>query len=164
MFTDSKIFNYTFQPHGKNTTAWCKEGERPVVHTVKHPLKVHVYAGISIYGATPLFEVQGTSGHDDIGKSVTAAAYQELLGNCMLPAFENIMTPHTNRPIFQQDGATCHTAKTTKAYLQAAGIEVLSPWPARSPDLSPIENAWADLQRKINRKSITTFADFRREL
>lgn len=47
-----------------------------MIHTVKNPLKVHVYAGISIFGATPLFEVQGTSGHEDIGKSVNAAAYQ----------------------------------------------------------------------------------------
>jgi hypothetical protein len=134
------------------------------VHTVKHPQKVHVYAGISVYGATPLFEVQGTSGHEGIGKSVNAAAYQQLLGNCMLPAFERIMSPRTRRPIFQQDGATCHTAKSTKAYLDRAGIDILTPWPANIPDLSPIENAWADLQRKINKKSITSFSDFRLEL
>jgi hypothetical protein len=45
------------------------------VHTVKNPLKVHVYAGLSIYGATPFFKVQGTSGIEGIGKSVNAAAY-----------------------------------------------------------------------------------------
>ena len=34
-------------------------------------------------------------------------------------------------------------------YLDKKGVEV-SEWPARSPDLSPIENVWALLSRKVS--------------
>ena len=40
--------------------------------------------------------------------------------------------------IFMQDGAPCHTAKVTIAYLQHEGVKVLK-WPGNSPDLNPIE-------------------------
>ena len=50
--------------------------------------------------------------------------------------------------IFQQDGASPQRAKTVKAWLASEDIEVLK-WPARSPDLSPIENLWNMLKEEI---------------
>ena len=41
----------------------------------------------------------------------------------------------------QQDNATCHTAKKTKAWFERAGVKLFD-HPAGSPDLSPIENVW----------------------
>ena len=51
--------------------------------------------------------------------------------------------------LFQQDNARCHTAAGTAAYLARRRINVLPDWPAQSPDLNPIENAWAMVDREV---------------
>ena len=43
--------------------------------------------------------------------------------------------------VFQQDNASAHRARRTKAALNLQGVNVVR-WPPYSPDLSPIENVW----------------------
>ncbi|GFW70039.1 uncharacterized protein TNCV_1404921 [Trichonephila clavipes] len=54
----------------------------------------------------------------------------------------------SSRPgaIYQQDNARPHTARLSQQCLQ--GYDVL-PWPARSPDLSPIEHVCDALGRQL---------------
>ena len=47
--------------------------------------------------------------------------------------------------VFQQNNAPIHTYKLTRTFFQERNINILS-WPARSPDLNPIENAWVSCQ------------------
>ncbi|GFS62439.1 transposable element Tc1 transposase [Trichonephila clavipes] len=48
--------------------------------------------------------------------------------------------------IFQQDNAGPHTARVVQDFL--SHFQTL-PWPARSPDLSPVEHVWDQLKRQI---------------
>ncbi len=72
MFTDSKYFIFGYQPTGKLAAVWCKKGDRPKIPTVKKVKKIHVYAGISVHGVTPLFFVEGTSDARECATSVTS--------------------------------------------------------------------------------------------
>lgn len=48
--------------------------------------------------------------------------------------------------VFMQDNARIHTARIVAEYLASRNVIVL-PHPALSPDLNPIENIWAIMER-----------------
>ncbi|GFW17964.1 DDE_3 domain-containing protein [Trichonephila clavipes] len=50
------------------------------------------------------------------------------------------------KAIFQQDNACPHTARVVQDFLRH--FQTL-PWPARSPDLSPVEHVWDKLKRQM---------------
>ena len=70
--------------------------------------------------------------------TIYAEAYIELLHDAAVP-YMNRFFP--SGYIFQQDNAPAHIVRVTKQFLADRNVD-LPPWPARSPDLNPIENLW----------------------
>lgn len=83
--------------------------------------------------------------------------YIDLLENNLKPSLE-LLKPNDNDWYFQQDGASCHTAKSVKAWFSENNLTVLQ-WPSKSPDLNPIEHLWAYIDTKLEENPPETLAD-----
>ena len=55
--------------------------------------------------------------------------------------------------ILMDNNARAHWARITNLYLEQAAIEQWD-WPARSPDLNPIEHAWDMLLKAISSRQV----------
>ena len=123
---------------------WRRRGERHVDVCVQETDRwgggsVMVWGGISFNHRTPLVVVNG---------NLTAQRYiDEVLRPSVLPFF----TTHPDVDIFQQDNARAHSARVTTAFLDNQNIQRL-PWPAFSPDLSPIEHLLDQLGQAVRRR------------
>lgn len=54
--------------------------------------------------------------------------------------------------IFMQDLSSIHTSKMTKQWLQQRNINVMDDWPPKGPDMNPVENVWAELVRRVEKR------------
>ena len=113
-----------------------KEGEKPRPKPrAKHPIKVHVWGGISKQGATQVCIFEGI---------MAAPLHCEILQRTLLPFLqEKIPPPTTHR--FMQDNDPKHTSRDAQEFYAKSGIN----WwhtSAESPDMNPIENLWHELK------------------
>ncbi|GFV05682.1 transposable element Tcb1 transposase [Trichonephila clavipes] len=88
-------------------------------------LDIMVWGGIGYNSRTPLVRIAGT---------VNSQRYiSEVLEPVVLPYIQGLATA-----IFHQNNARPHVARIVQRFFVNQQIELLH-WPARSPDLSPIE-------------------------
>jgi transposase len=132
IFTDEKKFNLD-GPDGYNYY-WHTIGSPPLYYSSNASAKkyVMIWGGISKNGQTPLVE---------INQRLNAKKYCNLLKKGLIPVYDD-------GDIFLQDRASCHTAAETRKFLKKTRIETVYN-PAKSPDLNPIENAWAWMAHKV---------------
>ena len=67
-----------------------------------------------------------------------------------MPHFDN--HPLNTRHVFMDDNARHHRALVVTDYLRDESITTL-PWPARSPDLNPIEHIWDVIGRRVRERT-----------
>ena len=80
----------------------------------------------------------------------------EMLTPVCIPHLQN-----NGRMRLMHYGAPSHTARATRAFLQANRINAL-PWPFLSPDLNPIENIWDVIAQKIRSRVPLNIRDLER--
>ena len=68
--------------------------------------------------------------------NIIASVYKELFRQHDLP---HLRKGTVETPIFMQDKAPCHKAKTVLSFLEEEGIAVMK-WPPQIPDMNPIES------------------------
>ena len=102
----------------------------------KHPIKLHIWGGISAKGATRLVMFTGIMNAQRLG-----AVYEAGL----LPFIQDRF-PHTHR--LYQDNDPKHSSKFIENFLKQKGVN----WwytPPESPDINPIELVWGSLKQYL---------------
>lgn len=117
--------------------------------TVKFPKSVMIWGCISS---------KGVGNFVFVSDRLNADKYQGILRNDLVPSIKAI--GHGRKTIFQQDGATCHTATSTMRWFSNNRIKVLT-WPSGSPDLSPIENIWSIMKKSLRKKLPNTESELK---
>ncbi|GFX76725.1 transposable element Tc1 transposase [Trichonephila clavipes] len=89
-----------------------------------------MWAGIMINGRTRL--------HVVANGTMTGQRY---IDEVLLPHVRLFRGAVGDKFVFMDDNATCHRTLAVQDYLDSEGIQRLV-WPARFPDLNPIEIVW----------------------
>lgn len=140
LFTDESRFS--LDHNDGRSRVWRRPGERFADHCIAEHDRygggsVMVWGGITYANRTRLYVVPGGA--------MTGVRYRdEVLEPIVVPFAENV----GQNIIFMDDNARAHRARVVTEFLEGQGIERME-WPARSPDLNPIEHVWDMMGRSL---------------
>ena len=143
LFTDESWF--LLDMLDRRRRIWRRRGERYANCTiVEHDQygggSLMVWGSISVRSCTELLVLNGT---------LTGQRYiNEVLQPVVLPFVQQ------HHVVLQDDNARPHRARIVQQFLQQNNVDHLD-WPARSPDLSPIEHVWDILGQRVRQSSTT---------
>ena len=125
LFSDEKKFNLD-GPDGYKYF-WADKD----IPEIMYSRRQNAGGSVMVWGA---MSAMGTMDLQVMNGRYNANRYIEMLDNACLLEEGSRLCPE--KFIFQQDGATIHTVKSSMEYFDAMGIEIL-PWPGRSPGSQP---------------------------
>ncbi|GFU49693.1 uncharacterized protein TNCV_2906391 [Trichonephila clavipes] len=123
----------------QNCRIWSEANPQVYVETPLHPEKLTVWCALWAGGILGPYFFKNDEGHN---VTVNGDRYRAMITNFFIPELNN----HDVQELwFQQDGATCHTARATIDLLKDTfGDRLISRfgpvnWPPRSCDLTPLD-------------------------
>ena len=181
MFTDRCKLHFWFPGEHVHTNGqWVVQGELPQAYKVNNPSCVNIYAGITKKAVTKVHHVAGTSKmiskfknkKGQPSKNITSSEYMHVLKKTLLPRGSAIFSAQGFSVWYlQQDNDPTHKKAAAQAIKEwnAAnqyGIQVrlLPNYPPHSPDMNPIENLWAKVQKDVVAVGCKDFAQFKQKV
>lgn len=164
LFTDEKLFAIEQKLNHQNDRQLLPTGSgtdpaRKRVTRSQFPASVMAWGGVCATGKTPLIFIER-------GVKINAQIYQDVvLRDTVVPWAD----AHFGKRdwVFQQDGATAHSALTTQALCSELFPSFISKteWPANSPDLNPMDySIWSILESKVCTRRYSSLEALKRDL
>eukprot|EP00644_Phytophthora_capsici_P018713 jgi/Phyca11/132462/e_gw1.168.7.1 len=136
VFSDEKKFNLDGPDGLRNYWRDVRRDPRTTVRRQNGGGSVMVWGAFSFKGRSKLAVLVGRQ---------ASTHYIETVSEFLLPFAHS---QYGLDYIYQQDNASIHTSRETMDFFEEQKIKLLD-WPARSPDLNPIENLWAMMARTV---------------
>lgn len=150
IFSDEAHFHLNGFVNRQNCRIWGSENPRIIQEKEMHPKRVTVWCALWSEGIIGPFFFEDGQGN---ALTVNGERYRAMLTRFFVPQLGGI---DVDNKWFQQDGATCHTARETLTILhESFPNRVISRfgdqnWPPRSCDLTPLDFwLWGYLKSQV---------------
>lgn len=163
VFSDEATFQLNGNVNRQNCRYWSDTNPHWMREDkTQYPQKLNVWAGIVGDRIIGPFFIDG---------NLNAQNYEQMLRNDICPAIRAVKGPSYDRTWFQQDGAAAHYGRNVRNFLDGEffdrwiGRRGTIEWPARSPDLTPLDFfLWGYLKGQVYKTKPGNLEELRRRI